>query len=102
MSKIPKLSPTSYALLGLLARQPQSAYELNALMQKSVIRVFWPRAESHVYSEPRKLVAAGFASEREERAKGRQRTVYAITAQGRKALTEWLQAPGTSELRTQS
>ena len=59
MSSLPRLSPTSYALLGLLARGSASAYDLNTIMQTSLIRVFWPRAESHVYSEPKKLLAHG-------------------------------------------
>ena len=61
-----KLTPTSYALLGLLARKPWSAYELNAHMQYSVLNAFWPRAASGVYSEPKKLVANKLATASEE------------------------------------
>ena len=88
-----KLTPTSYALLGLLARKPWSAYELNAHMQHSVLNAFWPRAASGVYSEPKKLVASKLATSSEEERNWRTRTVYTITAAGRKALLSWLESP---------
>ena len=72
-SKPPKLTPTSYALLGLLARKPQSAYELNAMMQYSSIRVYWPRVDSHVYSEPKKLLQHELVSEKKGKLNGRSR-----------------------------
>ena len=102
MTKAPKLTPTSFALLGLLARGPRSAYELNSIMQTSLIRVYWPRAESHVYSEPKKLLAHGLVTEQPEKVNGRPRTVYTITGQGRTTLDEWLQQETSAELRTQS
>ncbi|MEH6568109.1 MAG: PadR family transcriptional regulator [Halioglobus sp.] len=102
MSNPPKLSPTSYAMLGLLARNPQSAYELNTIMQTSLIRVYWPRAESHVYSEPKKLLLHNFVTEQKEQLSGRNRTVYTITDLGRQSLQDWLQEKGNSDLRLQS
>jgi PadR family transcriptional regulator AphA len=102
MKKLAGLSPTSYAMLGLLARKPQSAYELNTLMQTSLIRVYWPRAESHVYSEPKKLLALELVTEQKERVSGRNRTVYTISALGRATLQEWLRAQGSHDLRIQA
>jgi DNA-binding PadR family transcriptional regulator len=99
MKETPKLSPTSYAMLGLLARSPQSAYELNTLMQTSLIRVYWPRAESHVYSEPKKLLAHGLVTQKEELVGGRKRSVYTITEQGRSSLGDWLQRQDATDLR---
>lgn len=88
-----KLSPTSYALLGVLARGPNSAYELNAHLQRSVLKAFWPRVASHIYSEPKKLVEHKLATARQATRNGRERTVYAITNKGRKALSAWLEVP---------
>lgn len=102
MSRPQKLSPTSYALLGLLARQPQSAYELTTAMQSSVLRAFWPRAQSHVYSEPKKLLTHGLVTERKATQAGRERTVYRITADGQQALQHWLNTAGEADLRLQS
>lgn len=90
-----KLSPTSYVLLGLLARRPWSAYELNIHMQKSILTAFWPRTESHVYSEPKKLLSEGLVSAQKNEQNGRLRTVYSISDSGHQALQQWLNSPNT-------
>lgn len=88
---------TSYLILGLLALRRWSTYELAQQMQRS-IRYFWPRAESHIYEEPKKLVENGFATATREYAGKRPRTVYAITDEGRDALRAWLEEPGRGPL----
>lgn len=90
MTRTNKLGTSSFAILGLLAQRPWSAYELAGNMKISVLQRLWPRATSEVYKEPKKLVAAGFASVHKERNGGRQRSVYQITEEGRQALAEWL------------
>ena len=85
---------TSFALLGLLAARSRSAYEMTQDMRRSVLRLLWPRAESQLYAEPKKLVALGLATARTERKGARKRTVCAITPDGRRALAEWLSVPG--------
>ena len=55
---------------------------------------FWPRAESKLYEEPKKLVAHGLARASSEMVGKRRRTVYTITAKGRRALAEWVPTPG--------
>lgn len=88
-SKPPRLTTTSYALLGLLAVQPWTAYELNQQMQRSLHYV-WPKSESLIYTEPKKLVDAGLARVTQERKGDRTRAQYRITAAGRRALRAWL------------
>jgi PadR family transcriptional regulator AphA len=88
-----KLTTTSYVMLGLLALKSWSTYELAQQMRRS-IHFYWPRAESKIYEEPKKLVAHGFATATREYAGNRPRTVYAITSKGRKALRRWLAEPG--------
>src|SRR5215510_6461656 len=83
------LTTTSYAILGLLAIRPWSTYELANQLRRS-IHFFWPRAESNLYAEPKRLVEAGLAEPREEWNGGRKRTVYSITASGRAAFEDWL------------
>jgi PadR family transcriptional regulator AphA len=90
---VPELTTTSYALLGLLSLRPWSSYELAKQMERS-LRHIWPRAESKVYEEPKKLVAAGLATASGQARGRRPRTVYAITSQGRAALATWLAEPG--------
>ena len=87
------LTTTSYAVLGLLAVKPWTTYELVRQVEFS-LRRFWPRAQSKLYEEPKKLVAHGLATAREETVGRRPRTVYTITARGRRALAQWLAEPG--------
>lgn len=83
---------TAYAILGLLALQPWSTYELAQQMQRS-IDWFWPRAERRLYDEPKRLVADGLAVATEGYTGQRRRTVYEITTEGRAELAAWLGQP---------
>ncbi|MGK5111763.1 MULTISPECIES: PadR family transcriptional regulator [unclassified Geodermatophilus] len=94
MSSPGALTTTSYAILSLLAVRPWSTYELTRQMDRSVGRM-WPRAQSKLYEEPKKLVAHGLATARSEAVGQRSRTVYAITAEGREALAAWHREPGS-------
>jgi PadR family transcriptional regulator, regulatory protein AphA len=87
------LTTTSYAVLGLLSIKPWSSYELTQQMDRSLGRI-WPRAVSKLYEEPKKLVDNGYARASTEQNGQRTRTVYAITARGRRALAAWLHEPG--------
>ena len=89
----PRLTTSSFAILGLLALRPWTTYELAKQMAVS-LRNFWPRAESKLYEEPKKLVALGLAEVRAEHVGRRPRSVYEITAAGREALRAWLDEPG--------
>jgi PadR family transcriptional regulator, regulatory protein AphA len=89
----PPLTTTSYAVLGLLAIQPWSSYELTQQMDRSLGRI-WPRAVSKLYEEPKKLVSHGLARADVQQNGRRTRTVYTITAEGRRAIAEWLDQPG--------
>jgi PadR family transcriptional regulator, regulatory protein AphA len=87
------LSTTSYAMLGMLALRPWTTYELAKQVGRGLGQ-FWPRARSNLFSEPKKLVARGFATATEDRVGKRPRTVYTITPNGRRALRSWLATPG--------
>ena len=89
----PALTTTSYAILGLLAVKPWTTYELAQQMRRALGQ-FWPRAESKLYEEPKKLAALGLAKATKEATGRRPRTVYSITAKGRRAMAEWLPQPG--------
>ena len=90
-----RLTPTSYALLGLLAIRPWTTYELAKQMQRSV-SWFWPRAERKLYDEPKHLAALGLASTRSVMTGRRAGTVYEITPRGRTALQQWIGAAGSA------
>ena len=89
-----KLSPTSFAILGLLAIQPLTGYELAQQMNRTV-SWFWPRAASVIYEEPKKLVTAGLATSQTTFTGKRRSTVYEITDAGRAAVADWLDTPAT-------
>jgi PadR family transcriptional regulator, regulatory protein AphA len=92
---MPDNNATRHAILGHLALRDWSAYELTRSIRRT-LHWFWPRAESAIYAEMKRLQKDGLARRREEPAadgSARQRAVYAITARGRRALAEWLATP---------
>ena len=93
MSRAPSMTTTSYAILGLLAVKPWTTHELVQQVDRSLRRL-WPRAQSKLYEEPKKLVAHGYAKATDDSVGRRRRTRYTITAKGRRALAAWLQEPG--------
>lgn len=88
----PSLPTTGYAVLGMLALRPWSAYELTQQARRS-LNYCWPTAESVLYDEPKRLVRLGLATAKREAAGRRTRTVYTITGQGRHMLAQWLATP---------
>ncbi len=93
MSRVARLTSTSYAVLGLLAVKPWTTHELVQQVELSLRRI-WPRAQSKLYEEPKKLVAHGLAHAEDDPVGRRRRTRYTITPQGRDALGGWLREPG--------
>ena len=83
-----RLTTSSYAVLGLLAIQPWTGYELTQQATRS-LRFAWPKSERLLYAEPKKLVEHGLATAQREAAGQRTRTVYTITNEGRTALSAW-------------
>ncbi len=84
-----RLTTTSYAVLAQLAVRPWSPYEL-AQQRVRYFRYVWPRAESAIYREVKRLAAMRLISAKREYVGRRPRTVYSITAAGRRMLREWL------------
>lgn len=84
-----RLTTSSYAVLGLLAVQPWSAYELTQQATRS-LRFAWPKSERLLYAEPKKLVDHGLATARQESVGQRSRTIYTITDDGHAALADWM------------
>lgn len=97
----PDSTPTSgqattaaYALLGLLAVQPWTGYELTRQAHRS-LRNIWPTSEAHLYREQKRLVRLGWAAAERELVGRRPRTRYSITDAGRAALRQWAETePG--------
>ncbi|HXF36636.1 MAG TPA: PadR family transcriptional regulator [Actinomycetota bacterium] len=88
-----RLPTTAYAVLGLLTFGEMSGYDLLKLAEESVGH-FWSPAKSQVYAELRRLVAEGYATEREvEQANRPDKRLYRITPEGERALRAWLADP---------
>jgi PadR family transcriptional regulator, regulatory protein AphA len=97
MSSAPAMTATSYAILGLLTVRSWTTHELVQQVDRSLRRI-WPRAQSKLYEEPKKLVAHGFARATDDSVGRRRRTRYTITPKGRRALSAWLRQPGDGPL----
>jgi DNA-binding PadR family transcriptional regulator len=87
-----QLTTTSFAVLAQVAVHPWSTYEL-AQQRIRYFRYVWPRAESAIYREVKRLSALGLLDGKKEHVGKRARTVYSITDKGREALREWLATP---------
>ncbi|MGH2756200.1 MAG: PadR family transcriptional regulator [Actinomycetota bacterium] len=86
------LTTTSYAVLAQVAVHPWSTYEL-AQQRVRYFRYVWPRAESAIYREVKRLSSMGLLDGKKHYTGKRARTVYSITDEGRDALREWLSTP---------
>src|SRR6185503_4186465 len=95
-----RLTPTSYLVLGLLAREgPSTPYDLERHV-RGTLGNFWSFPHTLLYSEPPRLAAFGLVDEVRETS-GRRRRVFAITPAGEAALAAWLDRPSheATELR---
>lgn len=85
------LTTTEAALLGLLRKRPMSGYDLRKDVERSV-GYFWAPAKTQIYATLPKLVEAGYATqERVVQTERPDKTIYAITDEGRDALRVWVE-----------
>jgi PadR family transcriptional regulator AphA len=86
------LTPVSYVVLGLVARDgPSTPYALKAAVGRGIAH-FWQFPHSQIYAETERLARLGLLAEEREQT-GRRRRSYRITPQGRAALAAWLAEP---------
>ncbi len=94
-----ELSKTAYVILGLLQMGRRTGYEIKSLVDVST-RFFWAASYGQIYPELRRLEEEGLIAGTSKPQGARPRTVYKLTASGRRALRGWLLAPNTGyELR---
>ena len=94
------LTPTSYLVLGLIAREgPSTPYDLKRHVT-ATIGHFWTFPHALLYKEPARLTQLGLLTEERE-AGGRRRRLFMTTVAGRQALRAWLARPAgqPTELR---
>jgi PadR family transcriptional regulator AphA len=87
----PELSPFSYVILVLVGESGAGPHDLIRMMRTG--RVYWTAAPSHFYAEPKRLARLGYLRSHKEPGQTRERTVYELTAKGRRALSKWLASP---------
>lgn len=95
-----QLTPTSYLVLGLIAREgPSTPYDLKRHVT-ATIGHFWSFPHALLYKEPPRLKELGLLTEERESG-GRRRRLFTITGAGRQALRTWLRRPAQqpTELR---
>ncbi len=86
-----ELNPFSYAVLALVGPGGAGPHDIVLMMRRGT--PYWAAAESHWYSEPKRLARLGYLAAEEAVGRTRARTVYRLTARGELALREWLPEP---------
>ncbi|HEV8596333.1 MAG TPA: PadR family transcriptional regulator [Candidatus Dormibacteraeota bacterium] len=82
------VSTLGYAILGLLARQSLSGYDLARRLRRP-IGFYWTAGHSQIYPELRRLTTANLI-QASAASGGRRRREYSITRSGRSALHAWV------------
>lgn len=87
------MNTLGYALLGLLAREPLSGYELTSRIKERV-GFFWSTSYSQVYPALAQLEDEGLVSYRAVEQRDRpDKKVHSITPEGLDVLKAWVTAP---------
>jgi DNA-binding PadR family transcriptional regulator len=88
-----RVSSLGYALLGLLAREPLSGYDL-ARRMRDRIGYFWHARHSQIYPELARLERDGLVRHEVVQQRDRpHKKVYAATAAGEATLRDWVTSP---------
>ena len=88
---------TDYVILGLLAEQPLSGYQIKKLVDIR-FKFFWSESFGQIFPALKSLSAAGLVAECEtEHTDGRAAKTYQITPAGKDALIAWLSQPVEKE-----
>jgi DNA-binding PadR family transcriptional regulator len=88
-----ELTLFSYEILGLVGRGGAGAHDLLQMAKRG--RILAWAGESQYYVEPKRLARLGYLEARKEPGKTRPRTVYTLTAKGRRALADYATTPVT-------
>jgi PadR family transcriptional regulator AphA len=81
----------SHALLGLLAVEPRSGYELTKAFAADLGRYAWQAGHTSIYPELGRLAERGLVTVTEEGARGSR--TYSVTPEGHAELRSWLLTP---------
>ena len=88
-----ELSLFSYEILGLVGSGGAGAHDLLRMARHG--RILDWAGESQYYVEPKRLAKLGYLEARKEPGRTRERTVYTLTDNGRRALADYARTPVT-------
>src|SRR5262245_41183426 len=95
----PQRDTTTLVVLGLVALQPGSGYDLARLADRSV-GYLWTPSRSQIYKVLPQLVADGLAAVERVRQRDRpDKDLYSITPAGQQVLQRWLEAAEEEPVR---
>jgi DNA-binding PadR family transcriptional regulator len=88
---------TDYVILGLLAEQPLSGYQIKKIIDIR-FSFFWSESFGQIFPALKSLASEGFVEECPQEASGGRATrTYQITPAGKAALVDWLAQPVEKE-----
>ena len=88
---------TRFAVLGMLSTGERSGYDLKKDFERRMGH-FWAESVGQIYPTLKKLLAEGLVRAKGSAGAGRRhRTVYALSAKGRRQLRDWLREPPQRE-----
>ena len=91
-----RLKPSSYLILGMLARGIRTGYAVKRTVDRST-RFFWAASFAQVYPELAALEEDGYVTSAHEPHGARPRKAYRLTDKGHDALGDWLRSGHTPE-----
>jgi DNA-binding PadR family transcriptional regulator len=86
------LTSFSYVILLLVGSGGAAPHDL-LRMHRQGNWIYWTAADSRFYSEPKRLAQLGYLHARREPGRTTDRTMYTLTARGRKTIANWLAQP---------
>ncbi len=97
-----RVNRTRFAVLGMLSIGERSGYDLKKEFENRMSH-FWAESAGQIYPTLKKLLDQGLVRVTEDSTAGRrERTVYRITASGRRELRGWLQkSPQREQVRNE-
>ncbi len=91
-----KSNTTKFAILGVLLSGPQSGYEI-AKFCREVLSSFWSESYGQIYPKLKELAEEGLIKKKDVAESKRKKTIYSITAKGKKSIAAWAAEPAASQ-----